>query len=100
MGLGQDFNADTQSGSQTSAFFFSSFFFSALELFGLRREKWVNPQHPGEAEDGRKANMYVTLGLMVGRGSKMSFSGMQTVYSSKKYPGLNPGFSSSETDFQ
>lgn len=53
-----------------------------------------------EAEDGRKANMYVTLGLMVGRGSKMSYSSMQSVYSCKKYQLLNPGFSSSYTDFQ
>lgn len=86
--MGQD--AGAQSGSQTSAFFF----FLALELFGLRMEKWVSPQHPREAaEDGREANMYVTLGLMVGRGPKMSFSSMQTVYSCKKSQLLNPGFS-------
>lgn len=45
---GHHFNADTQTGSQTSAFFF----FFAPELFGLRRGKWVSPQHPREAEDG------------------------------------------------
>lgn len=71
------------------------FFFLALKLFGLRRGKWVSPQHPREAEDGRKTNMYVTSGLMVGRGSKMSFSSMQTVYSCKECKLLNPGFSSS-----
>lgn len=48
-----------------------------------------------EAEDERKANMYVTLGLMVGRGSKMSFSSMQTVYSCEKCKLLNPVFFSS-----
>lgn len=57
---GQGFNADTQTGSQTSAFFFVF----ALELFGLRRGKWVSPQHPREAEDGWKTNMYVSSGLM------------------------------------
>lgn len=37
--------------------------------------------------------MYVTLGLMVGRGPNMSFSSMQTVYSCKKSQLSNPGFS-------
>lgn len=40
------------------------FFVFALELFGLRRGKWVSPQHPREAEDGWKTNMYVSSGLM------------------------------------
>lgn len=71
------------------------FFFLALELFGLRRGKWVSPQHPREAEDGRKANVYVALRFTVGRGSKMSFSSMQTVCSCKKRKLLNPGLSSS-----
>lgn len=42
-------------------FFFLVF---SLELFGLRRGKWVSPQHPREAGDGWKTNMYVSSGLM------------------------------------